>query len=99
MILHKFHLAVPDAGPGPALLTYVRLARAILGDSGLALNLRDGLIKEMASRDGDGEFTHQIIRSASTAAHFGSTSRTDGTSRAQPHVVPGLRREHRIGYH
>jgi exopolyphosphatase/guanosine-5'-triphosphate,3'-diphosphate pyrophosphatase len=67
-ILHKFHLAVPDAEAlGPALLTYVRLARALLLEEILVspLNLRDGLIKEMASRDEWTEnFTHQIIRSA-----------------------------------
>ena len=67
-ILHKFHLAVPDAEAlGPALLTYVRLARALSLEEILVspLNLRDGLIKEMASRDEWTEnFTHQIIRSA-----------------------------------
>jgi exopolyphosphatase/guanosine-5'-triphosphate,3'-diphosphate pyrophosphatase len=67
-ILHKFHLAVPDAEAlGPALLTYVRLARALLLEEILVspINLRDGLIKEMASREEWTEnFTHQIIRSA-----------------------------------
>ncbi len=67
-ILHKFHLAVPDAeSVGPALLTYVRLARALMLEEILVspINLRDGLIKEMASRDEWTEnFTHQIIRSA-----------------------------------
>ena len=48
-ILHKFHLAVPDAeSVGPALLTYVRLARALSLEEVLVspINLRDGLIRE-----------------------------------------------------
>ena len=103
-ILHKFHLAVPDAEAlGPALLTYVRLARALLLEEILVspLNLRDGLIKEMASRDEWTEnFTHQIIRSA---LDFGRRFGFD-----EPHgrhvaelsrmLFRALQPEHQLGY-
>jgi exopolyphosphatase/guanosine-5'-triphosphate,3'-diphosphate pyrophosphatase len=103
-LLHKFHLAVPDAeAVGPALLTYVRLARALQLEEILVspINLRDGLLKEMASREEWTEnFTHQIIRSA---IDFGRRFGFD-----EPHarhvaelsrmLFRALQSEHQLGY-
>ncbi len=103
-LLHNFPLALPDAeGLGPALLTYVRLARALKVDEILVspLNLRDGLIREMASREEWTEnFTHQIIRSA---LDFGRRFGID-----EPHgrhvaelsrmLFRALQAEHQLGY-
>lgn len=103
-ILHKFHLAVPDAeAVGPALLTYVRLARSLQLEEILVapINLRDGLLKEMASREEWTEnFTHQIIRSA---IDFGRRFGFD-----EPHarhvaelsrmLFRALQSEHQLGY-
>jgi exopolyphosphatase/guanosine-5'-triphosphate,3'-diphosphate pyrophosphatase len=66
--VHQYHLAFSDAeAVGPALLTYTLLAEALelkkLTVS--SINLRDGLIKEMASHQAwNEEFADQIIRSA-----------------------------------
>ncbi|NLF72270.1 MAG: Ppx/GppA family phosphatase [Candidatus Anammoximicrobium sp.] len=103
-ILHRFHLAVPDAeSVGPALLTYARLARALSLDELLVspINLRDGLIKELASREEWTEnFTHQIVRSA---VDFGRRFGFD-----EPHgrqvaelsrmLFRALQPEHQLGY-
>ena len=103
-ILHKFHLAVPDAEAlGPALLAYVRLARALQQEEILVspINLRDGLIREMASREEWTEnFSHQIIRSA---LDFGRRFGFD-----EPHarhvaelsrmLFRALQAEHQLGY-
>ena len=67
-LVHKYHITFPEAGTlGPALLAYTMLARAF----GLkqvivaSINLRDGLLKEMATRGGWNEdFSNQVIRSA-----------------------------------
>lgn len=67
-IAHKYHIPFPDAETlGPALLTYVKLAKAYKLDHLLVtnINLRDGLLKEMAIRDAwTDEFRDQILRSA-----------------------------------
>ena len=50
-IVRKFHLSFPEAETiGPALLTYLQLAAAYGLDSLLVadVNLRDGMLKEMA---------------------------------------------------
>ncbi len=64
----KYHLSFPDAATlGPALLTYVELARAFQRVNLLVTNtnLRDGLLKEMAVKSAwTEEFSNQIIRSA-----------------------------------
>jgi exopolyphosphatase/guanosine-5'-triphosphate,3'-diphosphate pyrophosphatase len=66
--VHKHHLAFTDAeAVGPALLTYTLLAEALALKKVLvsSINLRDGLIKEMASHQAwNEEFADQIIRSA-----------------------------------
>lgn len=67
-LVHKRRLAFSDAETvGPALLTYVQLAKA-LGLHQLlvsSINLRDGLIKAMAVQEAWTEtFTNQIIRAA-----------------------------------
>ena len=66
--VHKYHLAFSDAeAVGPALLTYTLLAEALQLKKVLvsSINLRDGLIKDMASHQAwNEEFADQIIRSA-----------------------------------
>jgi exopolyphosphatase/guanosine-5'-triphosphate,3'-diphosphate pyrophosphatase len=66
--VHTYHLAFSDAeAVGPALLTYTLLAEALQLKKVLvsSLNLRDGLIKDMASHQAwNEEFADQIIRSA-----------------------------------
>ena len=67
-LVHKYHITFPEAGTlGPALLAYTMMAQAF----GLkqvivaSINLRDGLLNEMASRGGWNEdFSNQVIRSA-----------------------------------
>jgi exopolyphosphatase/guanosine-5'-triphosphate,3'-diphosphate pyrophosphatase len=67
-IVRKYHLSFPEAETlGPALLTYVELAKAYGLDSLLVadVNLRDGMLKEMAvAASWTEEFSKQIIRSA-----------------------------------
>jgi exopolyphosphatase/guanosine-5'-triphosphate,3'-diphosphate pyrophosphatase len=67
-LVHQHHLAFADAEAlGPALLTYVQLATALGLEQMLvsSINLRDGLIKAMASEEAWTEkFVDQIIRSA-----------------------------------
>ncbi|WP_373653136.1 MULTISPECIES: exopolyphosphatase [unclassified Schlesneria] len=67
-LVHKYHITFPEAGTlGPALLAYTMMAQAF----GLkqvivaSINLRDGLLNEMATRGGWNEdFSNQVIRSA-----------------------------------
>ncbi len=67
-IVHKFHIAFPEAETaGPALLAYLHLAKAFERPYVLvsSVNLRDGLLQEMAAGpDWWREFNEQIIRSA-----------------------------------
>lgn len=67
-LVRQYHLSFPDADTlGPALLTYVELARAFQLVNVLVTNtnLRDGLLKEMATKSAWTEdFRNQIIRSA-----------------------------------
>jgi exopolyphosphatase/guanosine-5'-triphosphate,3'-diphosphate pyrophosphatase len=67
-IVRKYHLSFPEAETvGPALRTYVQLARAYDMESVLVanINLRDGLLTEMAvGAQWTEEFSNQIIRSA-----------------------------------
>ena len=67
-LVQKYHLSFPDAETvGPALLTYVQLARALKLKHILVcdVNLRDGLLKEMAVQEAWTEgFRNQIVRSA-----------------------------------
>jgi exopolyphosphatase/guanosine-5'-triphosphate,3'-diphosphate pyrophosphatase len=67
-IVHRYHLSFREAETvGPALLTYVLLARAFSLENLLVTNtnLRDGLLHEMAvSQPWTQEFRHQIVRSA-----------------------------------
>jgi exopolyphosphatase/guanosine-5'-triphosphate,3'-diphosphate pyrophosphatase len=67
-IIQRYHVSVPDAETlGPALLTYVELARSF-GLSNILVTsttLRDGLLKEMSIKDAwTEEFSAQIVRSA-----------------------------------
>ncbi|HEY2415997.1 MAG TPA: Ppx/GppA phosphatase family protein [Pirellulaceae bacterium] len=67
-IVRKYRLSYPEAETlGPALLAYVLLAKELQITSVLVsnINLRDGLLSEMAeSETGSKEFSKQIIRSA-----------------------------------
>jgi exopolyphosphatase/guanosine-5'-triphosphate,3'-diphosphate pyrophosphatase len=67
-LVRRFRLSYPEAETlGPALLAYVLLARELQVSSVLVsnVNLRDGLLKEMAgSEGGSKEFSQQIVRSA-----------------------------------
>lgn len=67
-IVRQYHVSFPDAETvGPALLAYVMLAKALKLPGVLVTNtnLRDGLLHEMALREGwTDEFRQQIIRSA-----------------------------------
>jgi exopolyphosphatase/guanosine-5'-triphosphate,3'-diphosphate pyrophosphatase len=67
-LVRKFRLSFPEAETlGPALLAYVLLAKELKRSSVLVtnVNLRDGLLKEMASgATWSKEFSQQIVRSA-----------------------------------
>lgn len=67
-VAQEYHLAFTDAETvGPALLTYQRLGAALGLDEMQvsSINLRDGLLKEMALHQSwTDDFLHQIIRSA-----------------------------------
>jgi exopolyphosphatase/guanosine-5'-triphosphate,3'-diphosphate pyrophosphatase len=67
-IVHKHHISFPDADTlGPALLTYITMARSfgLINVMVSNANLRDGLLKEMATKSSwSEEFANQIIRSA-----------------------------------
>ena len=67
-LVQKYHVHITDAETvGPALLTYVSLARAFQLDHVLVTNanLRDGLLMEMAAKAAwTEEFSQQIVRSA-----------------------------------
>ncbi len=67
-IARRYHLSFADSeNVGPALLTYVQLARAFDLPHVLVthVTLRDGLLKEMAAEEAwTEEFSNQIIRSA-----------------------------------
>jgi exopolyphosphatase/guanosine-5'-triphosphate,3'-diphosphate pyrophosphatase len=67
-IVRKFHLNFPNVETlGPALLTYVMLAKALNLDQVTVTNtnLRDGLLQDMAVKDSwSDDFHNQVIRSA-----------------------------------
>ena len=67
-LVRKYRLSFPEAETlGPALLAYVLLAKELQLPSILVtnVNLRDGLLQEMATGDAwSKEFSQQIIRSA-----------------------------------
>jgi len=67
-LVHKYHVTFPDAGTlGAALLAYVHLARTFQLRQIIVsnVNLRDGMLQEMAHRGGWNEdFSNQVFRSA-----------------------------------
>lgn len=67
-LVRKLKVTFPEAETlGPALLTYLQLARSLrLGQIVVTnVNLRDGLLEEMAAREAwTEEFRNQIVRSA-----------------------------------
>lgn len=67
-LVGEYHISYPDAGTlGPALLSYVELARTFDRDRLFvcSVNLRDGLLMEMAASDTWNEdFARQVTRSA-----------------------------------
>ena len=101
-LVHRYHITFPEAGTlGPALLAYTMLAKAfalkevIVG----SINLRDGLLNEMATRGGWNEdFSNQVIRSAFDLgrkfefdeAHSKQVSKLCGI------LFQGLREEHQL---
>ncbi len=66
-LVHKYRITFPDAGTiGPALLSYVHLCRAFeLSEIVVSnVNLRDGLLSEMATRGvWSQDFVDQVVRS------------------------------------
>ncbi len=102
-ILHRFPLAVPDAEAlGPALLAYVNLARALQRDDILVspINLRDGLIREMAAREEwTPNFTHQILRAAlDFGRRFGfDESHAQHVAELSRALFRALESEHQLG--
>ncbi len=83
-LVQRYHLSFPEAQTvGPALLTYVQFAKVFELPHLLVTNtnLRDGLLKEMASRHTwTEEFRQQIIRSTlSLGASTILTRRTPAT--------------------
>jgi exopolyphosphatase/guanosine-5'-triphosphate,3'-diphosphate pyrophosphatase len=101
-LVHRYHVSFADAATlGPALLAYVQLCQAF-GLSDLVVshvNLRDGLLNEMASRGILSEdFVHQVVRSAVDLG-----KRFDFDERHASHVAKlcrilfqSLREEHRL---
>jgi exopolyphosphatase/guanosine-5'-triphosphate,3'-diphosphate pyrophosphatase len=67
-LVHRYHITFPEAGTlGPALLAYAMLARAFELEEVIVcdVNLRDGLLTEMATRGAWNEdFANQVLRSA-----------------------------------
>jgi exopolyphosphatase / guanosine-5'-triphosphate,3'-diphosphate pyrophosphatase len=67
-LVHKYHISFHDAGTlGPALLAYVQLVKAFNQSELIvsSVNLRDGLLKEMALKGTwNTDFANQVIRSA-----------------------------------
>ncbi|MAV35737.1 MAG: exopolyphosphatase [Planctomycetaceae bacterium] len=67
-LVQRYQLSFPDAETvGPALLTYLELARSLGLEEVLVnnANLRDGLLQEMAAGESwNDEFRNQVIRSA-----------------------------------
>ncbi len=67
-IEHRYHVTYPEAETvGPALLTYVHMARALQVEQIYVTNtnLRDGLLQELAAPNAwSDEFRAQIVRSA-----------------------------------
>lgn len=101
-IVHRYHLSLPEAETvGPALLTYVLLARAFSLKYVLVTNtnLRDGLLHEMAANQPwTQEFRHQIVRSA---MNLGSKYSFDEAhachvARLVSRLFEQLRKEHQL---
>ncbi|GIX04715.1 MAG: exopolyphosphatase [Planctomycetaceae bacterium] len=101
-LVHRYHLPYADAATlGPALLAYVYLCRALKVERLLVghVNLRDGVLMEMATRGAwSDDFIQQVIRSGLECA---SKFKVD-----EPHarhvmklcriLFQGLREEHRL---
>jgi len=102
-LVHKYHITFPDAGTlGPALLAYTMLARAFELKQVIvaSINLRDGLLKEMATRGGWNEdFSNQVIRSAiDLGRKFDfDESHARQVSKLCKILFQGLREEHQLG--
>lgn len=101
-LVHRYHITFPEAGTlGPALLAYTMMAKAFELKEVIAasINLRDGLLNEMATRGGWNEdFSNQVIRSAFDLgrkfefdeAHSKQVSKLCGI------LFQGLRDEHQL---
>jgi len=102
-VVQKHHLSFTEAeAAGPALLAYGRLAQKLELDHILvsSINLRDGLIKEMASHQTwTADFADQIIRSA---LDLGRRFRFDGAhalhvAELSATLFHALQQEHKLG--
>ena len=97
------HLAYPDAETlGPALLTYVELAKAYhLDDLFVSgVSMRDGLIQEMVDREPwTEEFRTQVVRSATSLGrkyHFDEKHATHVAQLSRT-LFKALQKEHQMG--
>ena len=103
-IVQRFHVTYPDAETlGPALLTYVMLARDLDVDEVLVTNtnLRDGLLTEMATQgEGTEEFDQQIVRSAIDLGQRFQFDEAHAVHVAQlsKHLFHSLQDEHRLDH-
>ena len=82
-LVHKYHVTFPDAGTlGAALLAYVHLARAFqLNDLIVSnVNLRDGLLQDLAHRGG----LRRSCSSGSTSTRLTCTDGLRRSGRARP---------------
>src|SRR5262245_1838946 len=101
-LVRRFRLSYPEAETlGPALLAYVLLAKELQVPSLLVtnVNLRDGLLKELAgSETGSKEFSQQIARSAIDLGRKFNFDEQHATHVAQlcSMLVQQLRDEHQL---
>ncbi len=102
-LVRQHHLTFPDAETvGPALLTYTHLARALQLEHLLVsnVNLRDGLLQQMAGPDAwSEEFKQQIIRSALDMARRFHFDEPHGllVANLSLRLFRGLQNEHQLG--
>ncbi len=103
-LVRRFALSYPDADTvGPALLTYVQLARAFKLSDVLVTNtnLRDGLLKAMATDSfWTEEFSNQIIRSATDLGrkfHFDEAHAVQVADTTRQ-LFDQLRSQHQLDY-
>jgi exopolyphosphatase/guanosine-5'-triphosphate,3'-diphosphate pyrophosphatase len=101
-LVSKYHLGFADADTlGPALLTYVELARAfeLVNLLVTTINLRDGLLKEMSVKSAwTVEFSNQIIRAATDLGrrYDFDEAHAQHVARLAAQLFMDLKEEHRL---